>query len=379
MDKNTKPSMFKLDLYNLFKQFISILFIGLISLTILESIFYRVKFNIEPESETYTSAYEIGPNLFLMFVMFITFTFISYLVFKLYKKYNNKKINKYFLATFFVFILAFFVYWFINSYSQPMADQGEVLKDAVNILNGDKSLSLYYMKAPQQVGLLYFEVFMLYPITLITKLDFNLAVKIFNIYNIIFLLIIFIFTNLIAIEPFKKNENKEESIFSVFPMSLITINFALLSMFIFIYGDIPGLMFSIISIYLLLTGLRKESIKILIGAIITLALAMTIRSNYLIFFIAINMILIFEYLPKLIENIKRVFDKEKINEKSKNIKQSITKGCIIIFMLGFPLLVAINVIKTYPNKWENQEVYPVSTISYIAMGISEGSMGPRVV
>lgn len=392
-DINSKNKFFKKEFFEiknlekLFKGFISGIFVIIGVVTIIQTLVIYITFHVHPETETLTPMAEKGYIVLSIICGLYLFNYLGYILYSKFKQLNDNKkkiINRIIIGVIGLIVVGFFGFWFKNSYTQSLADQGKVLYDAVDLVNNKKTfgnVNHYYMKAPQQIPLLYFEYIILKGSSTIFEINYASANKVMQIFNIVCILITLIFIYKIFKNGIKENNdfdnnNKEKIEFLNIPFLLISINFAILSLFIFIYGDIPGILFTTISLYYFTEGIKTNKLKNIIISTIFLSLAVTVRANFFIFFIAQIIILILETIKKINFEIKSEMKKE---EKLKKIFITVV---LLIFTTSTPLLTSKIVKDTFKNNWykeqnwQQEDIYPVSTMSFLAMGMSKSGMGP---
>lgn len=127
----------------------------------------------------------------------------------------------------------------------------------------------------------------------------------------------------------------------------------------FVYGTLPGLFFSLLSIIFELHFISSKRIVYAIGAAISISIAIQLKSNYEIFFIAILMIAVFEGIV----SIKR---------KERVIPYVIF--CIMLMIMFFIGKILVSTVLYAITGYTLGKGAPA--IAYVAMGIQEGKAGP---
>ncbi len=154
----------------------------------------------------------------------------------------------------------------------------------------------------------------------------------------------------------------------------------------FVYGDTPGLGFSMIGVYFIMKYVSERKIKFALLSSLSMSIAYLLRMNYVIFVVAILIYMFLDLIDK--NNYKKgQISKETNNEEKvgiykrnkENINKIITKIIVMIVFLGI-VLVPSNIIKTYYcNKMGLDKNKSFILTGYFYMGMSEAKYSPRMV
>ena len=128
-----------------------------------------------------------------------------------------------------------------------------------------------------------------------------------------------------------------------------------------IYSMIPGLFYSLLSIQLLLKYLKNEKIVFAIISMFCISIASTLKLNYLIFMIAICIVLAFKLFSLVSE---------------KKIKKIIVLGGYIIFavILSFSLIKLV--VSSYEHRLGEKIGKGIPMISWMVMGLTNSGSNP---
>ena len=248
------------------------------------SLIFTARFIGESEIITYET-----DNIAINIIMVIVFCVILYFLNKVLKKVNKKLL----LIIGCIIISIIGIFW-VNYIEAPVkADQKMIYLISLEFLDGDfHSLDkpYYLFNHPLQLGILYF-------VTLVYKLIGYRSPLVFQNLNIIFAIISTILIYKICNIIFK-NEKINRILLILLPMYII-----LPMMCVMVYGNIVGLMFSLLSIYLVFKYLEDRKIRYLVLATVSLVISILLKQNYQIFLIAIIIILILDLLKKFRKEI----------------------------------------------------------------------------
>ena len=283
-------------------------------------------------------------------------------------KINNIKLKKktktiLFIALLIIYLIAQ-ILWINIRKAYPIYDQYEVYNDAKIIAEGNINELIkneYLQMCPHQITLITFYalIFKVCGSTNAVILQYLNAIA--NTFTILGLYLI------AKIISDKKNTLNS---FAVIFLSVAFIPLSMLSTFV--YGDMLGLAFGVFSTYFVIKYVKLQKIKYLIISGILMSLACYCRTNMLIFFIALTIYLLIDY-------IKFIFltKEDKINSKFNKVLKAIIK---IIFICLFIIicLLPTNLVKSYmSNKLQLAKENQFPTIGHINHGISyEGYRGP---
>ncbi len=257
--------------------------------------------------------------------------------------------------------------WIDNRYIALSADQkytyelAAAMKDGniqeyvanTNDVYGNISMTSYLECYPQQITLSFV---------------WNILFHIFNSTAIVIIMQFNVFCNaltvvstyLICNEISKKYKtNKYQGtilIFTFLPIFLLCV---------FAYGDIPGLAFSMLGLYFIIRHVNDKKIRYAIFSILSLTLACMVRTNSLIFVIAILIYLFLDMITK--------------GDTKKTAKDILTRIAVVIGLIAM-LIIPSTIIKNYYLSKLNLDKngsFPAS--GWICMGIQEGECTSRMV
>lgn len=262
------------------------------------------------------------------------------------KKVKIKISKKHIIIAIVIWIIICTV-WIFATKLQPRADQSKILDAAIQMKNGDFSTFKtggYLYKNPHQLGLLlYFYLF-----ELIFNNNAYIALQIMNILAIL----VAYYSVFRIVEYMYKNKNVSKltivGLFLFIPISMYIT---------FIYGNLLGFALSMLALLFEFKYLEDEKNKDIIFMAIFISIAILFKSNYMITMIAMIILLIMEAIFK------------------KKCKLIIPIVAIVICYLlsGITTKQVIKLI----SKEEVNKGTPMT--SYVAMGLQEGEMAPRMV
>lgn len=310
----------------LFLTTVSLLFRSYIDVTYQEIIHYR-KDNV------------------LLAVLFLT-CFIAITGFGLKKQIFKKISEKRLLALLLTYVAVISGVWAYASHSFPTADQASILKCVEGLMNGNYECMTYkgYLQYNRhQVGITaVYELF--------TRIFTGVKVQYQAIYVMNVILITGIFYGLYLIT--KQLTEKKEIV--ILELLLSFGMFQLMLYSTFAYGLIPGLFFAVFAIYFMLKLLKTK--KWYDGCLMALMLALAIimKSNYLIFLIAVGITLC----------VKSISEKYPVY--------------LLYLLLAVAGFMGINgaAQKVYENRTGMEFGDTIPNTAYLAMGMQEGAMAP---
>lgn len=244
------------------------------------------------------------------------------------------------------------VYIVLSGGYYPKYDQRTVMELAAALREGDGSsfeVGGYLFKYPHQMGtVLYFQI--------LSAVFGNLNYIAFELVNILFILGTYVLLVKIGGEIWReKEENTGGGILLVCLLFWPYLFYAS-----YLYGTVTGLFFALLSFYMmLLYEKRLGLIQLLLGGV-AMAVAVVIKTNYLIFLIA-------EVLYLVLSGCCAV---------KKDRKKILALVIFIAVLFGFLALskAGINSYTRYVNGKEKVEGIPMAT--YIAMGLQDGKSAP---
>jgi hypothetical protein len=128
-----------------------------------------------------------------------------------------------------------------------------------------------------------------------------------------------------------------------------------------IYGTIPGLFFSILSVWLLLKYFNNGKIIFAVISMFFIAVAVTVKLNYLIFVVAICIILGYQLLSYI---------------SAKNIRKILIQGGYIVFSFLLSSLLLQTVISGYERRFGEKLGKGIPMISWMVTGFSDSPSAP---
>ncbi len=318
------------------KYLIFFVIIILLILTI-SSIFYVGDFTTEPfRLEENEKVIIVKNNFVLVLFLLCISILIIYFLYRLSLKIRIRWLCIFVLSS--IFICS--IIWIIFAKNMPRDDQLAVSLTAEYLFKNHKFLHLtrgyYFWLHPYQLGFVLFLeiIFLVYN-----------SIYFIQMMNVIFIIIIVLSLYYITQQLF----NSEKSNKIIFILLFGYLYFEFISTFI--YGNIPGLMFSLISIIFLNKYIKENKNKYIIFMGIFIVIANLIKPNYLIFLVA-------ELLVILLDTI--------INKKIKNIAFI----CVILIMLNIS---NISVKKLYEIRSGLELARGIPKILYINMGLNNNT------
>lgn len=275
------------------------------------------------------------------FVIIILWFFFSIILLKL----NIEKIDLHQMEKIVILIIvSLSVFWIVLVQSKPFADGAVICKAVSAFANNDYSLlykTEYFGKFPFQLNLLFFFEKLLSTV----GEDNYIFLQLLNVFSLV---VSFHFIFRLSVILFK---NKRSPIIL---LVLFATCFPAMLYCTFIYGTMYGFALSTGAVYCVILYLEKKKIIYIFGAIPLLILAILIKNNYLIVFLALSILLFFECL------------------KDKKILP-----LVFIPLVLFLVFFAETGIKSYYEKQSGMEVHTgIPSISWIAMGLETGNKGP---
>ncbi len=236
------------------------------------------------------------------------------------------------------------VIWIYISDLYPRADQKYIYNIAAQMREGIFNafeIGGYAFSNPHQAGLLLYE----YILGFIFKSKNYLGLQLIN---LVALLVIYFSIYKITRIMFK---DKKTSISTIFGLFLFIPMWFYIT---FIYGNIIGLMFSMVSTFFVLKYLENDKIKDLLISAICMSLAVAFKSNYLIMLIAIICIILLDTIS---------------NKKAKNLI------VIMVFLIMY-IIVKTAIPLTLQVITGREKTQGIPMIAYVEMGLQEGARAP---
>jgi len=338
------------------KKFISYLSIGIMAILTVLNILYVTNIG-ESEKVSITSS-SIFYIIFLVLFTVGIYFFTEWIDQKFSNVEENTKKRICLISKVIYFILCALLIIFLRP--PIVGDQIHACNLAETFYTGDNER---YLPNTTYAGIPLFEYMQAYYQQITLAFMFSIFLRIIHfdgigllrILNILFSLVIVIYTYKIA-----KKSSKEKDKSNMFrPMFIIYTFFSLFLLNTFIYGDIPSLALSMVAMYEVMKYRENNKIKHIIFAGVLMSLAYMFRMNSAIFVIAISIYLLLNLFYEIKEH--------------KNItpKEIIVKLLLVILFVAITLLPATIVKNYYIKKYnlDRDKQYP--TISYFLIGMEE--------
>ena len=260
---------------------------------------------------------------------------IFYILYNLSKKFKTKT----YLIISLILITVFSLFW-VNFVKAPVrADQKMVLGAAIAFKNGDYTLlknGQYLYLHPLQLGIVFFVELL----TNVLFIDSPIAIQ--NI-NIVFVLLCFYLLYKIT-KLLYKDEHTQKIVLILFPCFIV-----LPMLCVLVYGNIFGLTFALLSLFLLLKYYENRKFRYLLISSFSLIFSILLKNNYEIILIAFSISLVLDCIEK--------FDKRNI----------------FIILLTLILFIVSNkiVVKYAEVRSGIPENSGIPMLTYIAMGLEQ--------
>lgn len=321
-------------------KFITWFMIAIMFFLTIVSLFFRSYIDV-----TYQEIIHYRTDNILLAIIFLTLVCIV-LSICLRKRIFEKIPEKPLLVILLVYVAFISSLWAYVSHSFPTADQASILSCVEGMMNGnyecmDPTGYLQYNR--HQVGLTaFYEVF--------TRIFTGGEVNYHAIYGLNVFMITGIFFGLYLVTK-QLTERKDILIFEL----LLSFGmFQLMLYSTFVYGLIPGLFFAVFGIYFMLKLFRTK--KWYFGCLMAVmcALAIVMKSNYLIFLIAVGITVI----------VKAIAGKYPMY--------------LVFLLLAVAGVAGINTVaqNVYENRSGIEFGDTIPNSAYLAMGMQESSMAP---
>lgn len=261
----------------------------LLGLTI-SSIFYTADLNTEPfKIENNERVIIVNNNFILILSLLCISIMILYLLYKISLKIKTKWIYIFVLLSIFISCII----WIAFAQNLPREDQLAVFYTARYFLKSSEVLDftkgLYFWLHPYQLGFVLFLEIIFYA--------YN-SMYFIQMMNSVFIIVIAISLYHLTKQIF----NSKKSTKIIFILLLGYLYFEFISTFI--YGNIPGLMFALLSIIFLNKYIKENKNKYIVFSGIFIVIANILKPNYLIFLIAeVIVILLDSIVKKRIKNL----------------------------------------------------------------------------
>lgn len=238
--------------------------------------------------------------------------------------------------------------WINSSQTAPSEDSFQVTEAAWRFSkdNFDMFEGRYYRNYSFQLGYVFFNEMLIRLQGVFTEVENLLFLEA---YNVIFLAATYIGIILINDRIFADKRIRHLTVF------LLAVSAQPIIFTVFLYGIIPGLMFAVYGIYFEIVYLQKNNIPCGIISIFCIAIAVMIKSNYLIALIAMLAIA----FVKMFSRKKFIYD---------------------IIYIACAAIISMSISPAVVNHYEKKSGVDlgdsVPYVSWIAMGMSESHLAP---
>lgn len=224
-------------------------------------------------------------NVFLNLICIAIFLIIIYYIFKLINKIDKKIV----LSVILILISSLSLIWIIFSRAPLRADQKMIDLAASRFLCEDYDMLKsgdYLFMHPLQLGIVYY-------LKIIYQLFNTTDFIIIRILNIIYLVISLVLIDKIGKRLLNYNENINKRIYIMFLLFIPLIFFTT-----YVYGNIVGLLFSLLAVYLMMRYLENKKIINMILSSFSIILSIILKNNYLITMIAMIIVILLYTIQK---------------------------------------------------------------------------------
>lgn len=303
---------------------------------------YSVVYDIKEKIE---SVIYYNDNFFLNILVLVIWLILC---FALARRVKNIKIQ---YKVLFIFLWTFILgtVWVLSSQSAPSEDSG-VVTSASWAFSENNFTELengrYFRNYSFQLGYVLFNEMILRFASLFKKVENLLFLEVLNAF---FLAVINAFIVLINHKLFK-----DERITNI-TVLLLAFSFAPMIDCVFIYGIFPGMMFAVIALYCTICWLTDNKPVYGILSVLSITLAVMLKSNYLIWMIAIVII----SFVSMLKNRKYVLN-----------------SVFIVLTVVLSLSVQPAVKSLYEERSGTDLGDSIPYISWIAMGLNETDLAP---
>ncbi len=319
--------------YNILIKSVDVIFFAIVTVLLLQSGF-STAYIVYAEHTLY-----LADSIFLNLAFSVSFLILGLFVWKKSKQLQGKfNYDKIIIIIYFI-ILAIGCILVLSSQQFPISDQRDVMRAADNLRSGDVSKFLkgkYISNCQNQIGFLLFHYF---------------AGNIFGTNNFVAIQLINAVALVIMYKCFidvcKLQNMKHSNI-----LLLLLAGFLPLTAYVtFVYGNILGLLFSIIAFKYYLRFSNDAKKRYLLIMSISIGLAVVFKQNYLVFGLGLISFIAVEFFKK------------------RNKKDIVAIACIAVSIILFTILPKMFIEHKLNIKFEPG----ISSFSYIAMGLQENN------
>lgn len=359
----------KISFYQIVNSFIRLLAAAIIFVLFLHSIFSTSFIGwIENEDGSLCKrTLNITDSPWKHFVVFVVFILCLWIIFHSYRKLKvngkTRKIDsKWILLGFSLLTCALGICWIAVTQLKPGNDPAKVYAIAMQWRNGDFSAfekGEYLFNYPFQSGIILFYYLMSYLVGMNNYVGLQII-------NAVALAVIYYFIAKLAQKFWK-----EDKAVPVMAYLAVLCWVPMLYYVTYLYGIIPGMAFAMAAVYLVMQYLESGRIRYGIGAAICIGIAIVLKSNCLIYLVAMSCFLVYD----AIDSFGR---KGKENENEwKPRRWLCSLLCVAMMVLSY-----VGCTKAYQKTVENISGYELSDgaamVSWVFMGLqdSEDATGP---
>ena len=263
---------------------------------------------------------------------------------------RSKKIPVWSMALFItIWTIVFGTIWVYSSQVLPSEDSGVVLNASVLAAQNDFSFlkdSDYFRNYSFQLGYVFFDEILIRIHNIFAPFTTALFLEVLNV-----VYLAFIYCALILLNKELFNDNRICAITTlIFALSPAPLVFS-----VFVYGVIPGLMFAVWAFYFEIKYLRTDRLRFAAIAAIFIAIAIMIKSNYLIFLIAMIMVIAIKFVSR---------------------KNFIANASFVIIAVVLSTSISPVVKYSYEKRSNIELGDSIPYASWIAMGLNETDLAP---
>lgn len=263
---------------------------------------------------------------------------------------RSKKIPVWSMALFItIWTIVFGTIWIYSSQVLPSEDSGVVLNASVLAAKNDFSFlkdSDYFRNYSFQLGYVFFDEILIRIHNIFAPFTTALFLEVLNV-----IYLAFTYCALILLNKELFNDNRICAITTlIFALSSAPLVFS-----VFVYGIIPGLMFAVWAFYFEIKYLRTDKLRFAAISAIFIAVAIMIKSNYLIFLIAMIMFIAIKFVSR---------------------KNFIADASFVIIAVVLATSISPIVKYSYEKRADVDLGDSIPYASWISMGLNESEIAP---
>lgn len=303
---------------------------------------HTIVYNIQKHVE---SVIYYNDNLFLNLLVLALSLAICFIIITKLKGIRLR----YVLLFLFLWTFVLGTIWVLSSQTAPTSDSAAVTSAAWEFAQNDFSSlesKRYFKNFPYQLGYVLFNELIIRLVFLLKRPETLLFLEVLN---AVFLAVINVFVVLINHQIFK-----DERITNLTAL-ILALSIAPIISCSFIYGILPGMMFAVIALYCEIRWLQENRFLFGVLSIVSMAAAVLIKSNYLIWLIALVLI-------AGVSMFRR--------------KKYLLDCVYIVLVIALSLSVQPAVKRMYERRSGVELGDSIPYISWIAMGLNESDLAP---